>query len=74
MTLAWDANTEDNIAGYNLYYGRASGVYQGQMSVTRPTVTVSVRGSRSIYFAVTAVTTDGQESPFSGEVRWPQTD
>ena len=71
VTLAWDANAESNIAGYNIYYGRASGEYLGQFPVTRATATFSVRGSRQIYFAVTAVTTDGLESPFSGEVRWP---
>ena len=29
VTLAWDENAEPDIAGYNLYYGRSPGVYQG---------------------------------------------
>jgi len=27
VTLAWDANTEPDLAGYMIYYGFATGVY-----------------------------------------------
>lgn len=70
VTLVWDRNSEPNVAGYNVYYGRTSGNYVPLAAVTEPTATISVRGKRSIYFAVTAFTADGLESPFSAEVRW----
>lgn len=71
VKLAWDENPEADIAGYNVYYGRGSGEYTGQLTVTKPTATVSVRGTRVLYFAITAVTTSGIEGPFSNEVHWP---
>ncbi len=71
VKLAWDANSEPDIAGYNVYYGRGSGNYTGQLTVTRPSATVSVRGNKVLYFAITAFTTSGIEGPFSNEVHWP---
>lgn len=71
VTLVWDKNSEPDITGYNVYYGRASGNYGRLETVTEPTATIAVRGSKPVYFAVTAVTNDGVESPLSDEVRWP---
>ena len=33
VTLAWDANTEPDLAGYNIYYGTASGDYSDSIDV-----------------------------------------
>ncbi len=71
VTLEWDQNSEPDIAGYNVYYGRASGDYARLETVTEPTATIGVRGNKAVYFAITAFTTDGVESPLSDEVRWP---
>ena len=71
VTLAWDPNTEGDIAGYNVYYGRASGRYARVETVTAPHVTITVRGSQTVYFAVTAFNTSGVESDLSQEVHYP---
>lgn len=71
VTLQWNANRESDIAGYNVYYGRSSGVYTRLMSVTGPTAVIGIKGSRTVYFAVTAYNTSGEESDLSEEVHWP---
>jgi len=37
VTLAWDQNTEPDLAGYKLYYGNASGNYAQVIDVGKPT-------------------------------------
>jgi hypothetical protein len=69
ITLAWDAS-QDGV-GYNLYYGRVSGVYIRGVTVTNTSAVVGVRGTRTVYFAVTAFNADGVESDYSDEVHWP---
>ena len=69
VTLAWNASRGG--VGYNLYYGRASGVYTGGVTVTKTSAVVGVRGTRTVYFAVTAFNADGVESDYSDEVQWP---
>ena len=71
VTLAWNANPEGDIAGYTLYYGRVSNIYNRLVTVTGTTATVAVRGNRTTYFAVTAFNADGVESELSAEVQWP---
>ena len=71
VTLVWDRNPENDIAGYNVYYGLASGDYARLETVTKPTATIMVRGTRTVYFAVTAYNTSGVESALSEEVHWP---
>ena len=71
LTLVWDENSEPDIAGYNVYYGRESGHYGRLETVTEPTATIAVRVNWTDYFAMTAFTTDGAESPLSDEVHWP---
>lgn len=70
LTLAWEPNTEDDLAGYNLYYGRRSGDYDFAMDIgnaTQYTVTGLESGTR-YYFALTAYDTSGNESDYSEEV------
>ena len=71
VTLVWNRNPEPDIAGYNVYYGRISGDYTRLVTVTDPTATIAVRGSKTVYFAVTAYNTNGVESELSEEVHWP---
>jgi hypothetical protein len=73
VTLAWDPNTELDLAGYKLYYGTASGAYEFAIDVGNQT-TYSISGFREggdYYFAVTAYNAYGLESGFSDEVGYP---
>ncbi len=71
VTLAWDPNTEQNIAGYNVYYSRNSGNYSRLVVVSGATAQIGIKGNAPTYFAVTAVDANGAESDFSDEVQWP---
>jgi hypothetical protein len=68
-TLTWNASYGD-VAGYNLYYGEATGSYQNEISGgtnLSTTVTGLVFGL-TYYFAVTAADVCGNESDFSNEI------
>lgn len=70
-SLAWDPVTASSVAGYNLYYGQASGSYSSKVTVpnqTSYTVTGLTEG-QTYYFAVTARDTSGTEGARSNEVR-----
>jgi hypothetical protein len=70
LTLAWDPNTEDDLAGYKVYYGLQSGNYDSVIdvgNVTEYTVTDLTSETR-YYFVVTAYDTSLNESGFSEEV------
>src|SRR5688572_9776205 len=70
VTLAWDANTEPDLAGYFVHYGVTSGVYLNKVNVglvTTNTISGLVQGV-SYYFAVTAYNTSGLESEPSNEI------
>ena len=70
VTLDWDASTDPEVAGYNIYYGAASGLYTNMVSVgevNSATITNVVPGA-TYYFAATAYNTVGLESDFSNEI------
>ena len=74
-TLAWDANTEPNLAGYKVYYGTASHNYGWVLNVGKVT-TCTVTGltdGLTYYFAATAYNTSNLESAPSGEVSYNTT-
>ena len=51
VTLAWDANTEPDVAGYKIYSGTSSGNYDNVIDVgnqTNGTIQNLVEGRRSI--------------------------
>ncbi len=69
VTLAWDANTETDLAGYKIYYGTAPGVYGAPITIgVQTTYTITGLAPGTYYFAVTAYNTSGLESGFSNEV------
>lgn len=73
VTLAWNPNTETNLAGYRLYYGLASRSYSSIVPVIVPSTqatVANVQPGQTYYFAVTAYTTDGLESDYSDEVSY----
>jgi hypothetical protein len=58
------------VAGYNVYYGGASGVYTNEICAgnsTNATISDLVPGN-TYYFVATTYNTMGMESPFSAEV------
>lgn len=70
VSLVWDANSEPDLAGYNIYYGAASGDYSDSLDVgdvTEFTVTGLNHGG-TYYFAATAYDRDGNESAYSEEL------
>jgi len=76
LTLAWDPNREDDLAGYKVYYGTRSWDYDFVVdvgNVTQYTVT-GLESDILYYFAATAYDTSGNESDFSDEVSGVPTD
>jgi hypothetical protein len=70
VTLTWDPNSEPDLAGYEIYYGTASGNYQWNLdvgNVTTYTLTGLETGA-TYYAAATAYNTQGLESAYSNEV------
>ena len=70
VTLAWDANIEEDLDGYVLYYGIDSGVYTEAVDVGNITE-YSLTGLEEdvvYYFAVTAYNRNDNESKFSEEL------
>jgi hypothetical protein len=73
ITLAWDPNSEPDLAGYKLYYGTAKGAYEFAIDAGNQT-TYTIPGFQEredYYFAVTAYNVYGLESAFSDEVSYP---
>jgi hypothetical protein len=70
VLLSWAASTDSNVAGYNVYYGSASGVYTNETNVgtnTEATISGLVAG-QTYYFALTAYNAAQAESAFSTAV------
>lgn len=79
--LTWNESTEEDLAGYRVYYGTSPRVgdspdncnlcgYDQMVDVNRTTSKnfSNLTGGRTYYFSVTAYDTLGNESPFSQEV------
>lgn len=70
VSLAWNANTESNLAGYHVKYGTASGNYTqvydagATPAATVPNLTVGA----TYFFVVTAYSASGTESGPSNQV------
>lgn len=72
VDLGWNASSDSNVVGYNVYYGTSSGVYTNETYVgdtTNAVVTGLVPGV-TYYFSATSVDADGQESAFSTEIAY----
>lgn len=71
VQLAWDANTESDLAGYIVLIGTQSGVYTQSMEVAPSTPQAEVSSlatGATYYFAVRAFNTAGLQSGLSNEV------
>jgi hypothetical protein len=72
QSLAWNANTETDLAGYKVFIGTQSGTYGTPIDVGKVTAYTpqGVDWTRRMYFAVKAYNTSGMDSPFSAEAVW----
>jgi hypothetical protein len=70
VTLAWDANTETDLAGYKIYYGTGSGDYLEPIDVGNTTQYTHTGFAEGVtyYIAVTAYDVDNNESAYSAEL------
>lgn len=72
VTLAWDANTESDLAGYKIYAGLSSGIYTEINDVGN--VTQYIKGDliegETYFFIATAYDNSGNESGYSQEVSY----
>lgn len=70
VTLTWDANTDQNLAGYKLYFGTASKSYTGSVNVGNTTsyTLANLADGEIYYFAATAYDGYGNESDYSAEL------
>ena len=75
VTLAWDPNVEEDLAGYIVYYGTVSRDYDYDVDIGEETsCTISgLEEGIKYYFAVTAYDNEGNESQFSEEISYPNT-
>ena len=71
VTLAWDANSEEDLAGYRIYWGTDSRVYQFVEDVGN-TLQTTLDIPTGSYIAATAYDTDGNESAYSDEILYAQ--
>jgi hypothetical protein len=73
VKVAWDANTEADLAGYKLYYGLSSSNYNATVDLGNRT-DYSLTGlddSKSYYMAMTAYNSSRTESDYSNEIVAP---
>ncbi len=68
VVLQWDPSS-GSVAGYRIYYGTSSRVYDSSLDVGNTTTcTVSnLQDGSSYYFAATAIGNSGEESDYSAE-------
>ena len=70
IQVTWNANTEEDLAGYRLYVGKASGQYGEPVdvgNVTGHVMEITPQHGATYYFALTAYDTSGNESGYSDE-------
>jgi len=70
VQVTWNPNTEEDLAGYKIYYGTASGVYGDPIdvgNVTGHVMEITPQHGATYYFALTAYDTSGNESGYSAE-------
>ena len=72
VILRWDPNTEPDLAGYALFYGRGSGNYQEMIDIgNRIKYTVEgLQGGSTYYFALRAYDELGNKSDYSDEISY----
>lgn len=73
VTLAWDANSETDLAGYKLHWGTVNQVpFSDSLDVANVTqyMISGLAEDTTYYFAVTAYDTGGNESQYSNIIEY----
>jgi hypothetical protein len=73
VDLSWNANSETDLAGYNLYRGLEPGSLSLLQNISQPQTSYTdsdISDSKTYYYAVSAVDDDGNESTLSGWVSY----
>jgi len=79
LTFSWNANPEENIAGYHIHYGTESQTYTHLVDAGMPSMAADGKVTFTInnlsdqidyYFSATAYDEDGLESELSREAVW----
>ena len=70
VTVAWDANSESDLAGYEFYYGTSSGNYSFSEDVGNTTsyTAANLVEGQTYYFAAKAYNTSNSDSDYSTEL------
>ena len=70
--IAWDPNTEPDVAGYRLHCGTSSHNYSVMIDVGPQTSgqVPNLQRGKTYYFAVTAYNSEGTQSDFSEEISY----
>jgi hypothetical protein len=70
ITLEWDPNVEEDLAGYRVYYGKASGSYRWAADVGNVTTRdlTGLTPGVTYFITLTAYDTSENENDFSNEV------
>lgn len=75
VNLAWDANTEEDLAGYRVFHRQVGQEYNYESPSwegTEITCTITIEGVRDYQFVARAFDEDGNESDNSNEIRKAQ--
>lgn len=72
VTVAWNPNSESDLAGYKVYYGNATGIYDTSVDVGNKTnyTILGIVSGQGYFIAVTAYDTSGNESGYSSEISY----
>jgi hypothetical protein len=70
LRVSWDANTENDLAGYRVYYGLSAGKYENVITIGNATSQTigNLSGGSTYYFVITALDQAGNESRPSQEL------
>jgi hypothetical protein len=70
VMLAWEGGHDTNVAGYIVYYGYASGHYEGSVDVGMQTAStlLDLEEGQAYYFVVASYNGNGEESELSSEI------
>jgi hypothetical protein len=68
-TFEWDAPIDDDLAGYRIHWGTATGIYANTVDVKNVTIfKIDDLPDGKLFFAATAYDTADNESAYSNEV------